>query len=534
MTAWGSRTATAALLAAVFALTWTPGSTACAADVDLPIPAPPTPDEEEDLSVPAPPNLADHDPSIPAPPTLDEDETAEPVPRPHVGSADSKEEAKLLDRPDEAFPFDFAETDFANGCGGCDSSGNTCGCGSCARGQGAGYYVRAEVIEWWTNGTRLPVLLTGSEDPQGTGALDDRDTTIMWGDTRVNNRARTGFRVDVGYWFDACHHCGWEVDYFDLGLQPTRTSVESNGETVLARPFYDVLGLDQSSELIAYDGLSLGNFHARSTHYFHSVGSRFRRTLLSYTKRPSRGGCGASCATGCGDECLIEEGSTLRGQGGSAFVRRSHIPVRTGTAFRVDGVIGYRRYRMSDNLGINESIFVTGDGALAPVGTHYELNERFETSNTFHGGEVGLAARVDKGCWSIEVLAKLALGNNHQRVLIDGQTVVTMPDRNPATYSGGLLALPTNTGLYTRDQFALIPQFSFEVGYQLTDCLRVHCGYDFLYWQDIVGAGDQIDLCVNSSQQVWGQLTGEARPSFEWQESYFWAQGIRAGGELKF
>ena len=131
---------------------------------------------------------------------------------------------------------------------------------------------------------------------------------------------------------------------------------------------------------------------------------------------------------------------------------------------RVDGTFGYRYYNMSDHLDIHEKVFITNTGTQVQVGTAFGIDERFHASNTFHGGELGMVARVDKGCWSFEFLAKMALGNNHQRVLIDGQTVVAVPNQTPVTYQGGLLALPTNIGVYERDRFAIIPQFGMEVG----------------------------------------------------------------------
>jgi len=483
------------------------------------------------------------DPPIPEPPTLEEAEKPEPMarPKPIEPTPADEQDARLLDsidmlgngaKRDATVVGTFSDDLYCDdGCGGC----GRVGCSTC--GAGAGYYFRSELLQWWTNGTRLPVLLTGSESGDGFGVLDDPDTTILWGGTRVNNRGRTAYRFTIGYWFDPCHNFGWEVDYFDLGLQPTSRGIDcfDGGPAVLARPYYDAVNEVQSSQLICHPDLSIGEFGVQSRHYFESTGARVRRTLLSYCKYPA---CGAGCGGDCGPGTLIEEGSTVRGQCDDALgcgpATGCTIAGCAPMTVRLDGTFGYRYYNMTDHLDIHEKAFVNRTGTQAQVGTAFIIDERFHASNTFHGGEIGLIARVDKGCWSLELMSKLAMGNSRQRLLIDGRTVVIVPDQDAQTYQGGLLALPTNIGVHTRDRFVLIPQFGLEMGYQVTRCVRLHVGYDLLYWGNIVGAGDHIDLAVNPSQVPPGQLVGPARPTFRWNDSHFWAQGIRLGAELRF
>jgi len=493
----------------------------------------------QDEPIPAAPKI---DEPIPAPPKMAE--PLEPIPRPEpIPPGVEEDEPATLDLledhdelvPGSGEPLDgdlsgmvFCDGDPASVCDDCGTVG--------------GYWMRAEYLQWWTKGSRMPPLLTTSTDPHGGGALDDPATAIVFGNTRVANRGRSSFRIRLGYWFDPCRNLGWDVEYFDLGLQPTSIVIRSTGDPVLARPYFDVVNQIQASLLIAYPGVTLGEFGARNTHYFQSTGTRLRRTLLCYSKCAT---CDAGCGTGCGHSCSIEGGTVLRGQGdetgswfgdgcGSGCGSACTPACCGGTAVCLDLIAGYRHYRMSDNLGIREIEVVTGTGTQAQVGTAFEINERFETTNRFNGGEIGLIGRIDRGCWSFEFLAKVAMGNNHQRVLIDGETIVTVPGQNPVTYRGGLLALPTNIGIYTRDEFVVIPHFGAEVGYQLTPCLRVFFGYDFLYWANVTGSGDAIDMVINPSQIPPDPLEGEARPIFNWHDDAFWAQGIRIGAEWRF
>ena len=121
-----------------------------------------------------------------------------------------------------------------------------------------------------------------------------------------------------------------------------------------------------------------------------------------------------------------------------------------------------------------------------------------------------------------------------QTVSIDGGTTITMPGLPPIEYAGGLFALASNRGVYTRGRFTVIPQFGMELGYQWTRNLKFYLGYNFVLWCDVLRAGDQIDLTLNPTQIPPGQLLGPARPSFTFRDSDFWAQGLNFGVELRF
>ena len=68
----------------------------------------------------------------------------------------------------------------------------------------------------------------------------------------------------------------------------------------------------------------------------------------------------------------------------------------------------------------------------------------------------------------------------------------------------------------------------------MTSALRVRAGYSFLYWSNVSRAGDAVDLTINSTQLPPGALVGPARPTFTWNDTSFWAQGINIGAELRY
>ena len=195
---------------------------------------------------------------------------------------------------------------------------------------------------------------------------------------------------------------------------------------------------------------------------------------------------------------------------------------------------------MLDRLTAHQqSVSLHADSGYAPD-TIIERIDLFDSTNDFHGGELGLIAEYNRGPWSVEFLAAMTLGNNHALVTINGSTAVTTPGFATINYAGGLLALQNalnghgNIGRYEDDRFVVIPQFGVELGYQPTARAKLTLGYNFLYWARVVRAGDQIDLNVNPTQVPPGALVGAPRPRFEFRNADFWAQGMNVGLELRF
>jgi hypothetical protein len=71
----------------------------------------------------------------------------------------------------------------------------------------------------------------------------------------------------------------------------------------------------------------------------------------------------------------------------------------------------------------------------------------------------------------------------------------------------------------------------------ITQHCRAFVGYDFLYWNQVVRPGNQVDRNINLSQSAVfgsGTLSGPATPAPLFGRSDFWAQGITFGLELRF
>ena len=60
--------------------------------------------------------------------------------------------------------------------------------------------------------------------------------------------------------------------------------------------------------------------------------------------------------------------------------------------------------------------------------------------------------------WSLDLRTTVALGSTHQRLTIDGSQVRTLPGQAPLVFRGGLLALDSNIGTFSRDRFSVVPE----------------------------------------------------------------------------
>ena len=377
------------------------------------------------------------------------------------------------------------------------------------------FWFRGDYLLLWTNGNRLPPLVTTSPVGEPVGVLGAANTSVLFGGGRVNRGGRSNFRASLGYWVDACQSFGFEGDYFDSTRHTVRFSQLSPGEPVLARPFYDVVNDIQSSQIIAYPGLAVGSVTASASEYYESTGARMRRNLML-----RQTGCVAG-ASACGESVCSD--------------------YATGRYFRLDLLAGYRYHRLVDHVAIREDVVIT-DLAQPPAvrGTMFNIEDDFRARNEFNGGELGLLAQFRRDRWSLELQAKMALGNNHQVVFINGTTAITTPvsppeDTTTTDYAGGVLALANNSGRFARDEFIVIPQVGVELGYQVTCGLRAYLGYNLLYWANVARAGHHIDLNIDPANlpPVVDPSPGP-EPTFGFHSVDFWAQGFTAGFEVSF
>jgi hypothetical protein len=355
-------------------------------------------------------------------------------------------------------------------------------------------YGDAEYLVWWMRGAALPPLVTAS--PPGTpisqaGLLGSPGTIPVFGQSTVNDDARSGMRFTLGGWVDRDGTLGIEGNFLLLEAKAAPFAASSNGSPILGRPFINATTGQADAERVAFPGDVSGSIDAS--------------------------------ATGAG---LI----------GAGLLLRDNLFCYNG--FCLDLLGGYRFLRLADRLAVVEDLTSTNprNPNFILAGTQIDVADTFGAKNEFNGFDMGFEARYDGGPWSANLLTKIAVGWNRQAVDIGGATTVIVPGTPPSSSPGGVLALSTNIGHHSRDEVSVIPELDFKVGYQLTPRLKATVGYTLLYWSDVARAGDQIDLQVNPGllPNAGAAATGPQRPLFEFQRTYFWTQGISLGMEFRY
>ncbi|HKB38895.1 MAG TPA: BBP7 family outer membrane beta-barrel protein [Gemmataceae bacterium] len=369
-------------------------------------------------------------------------------------------------------------------------------------------YGSAEYLFWWTKNAGTPPLATTSSDPNDNGILGQPTTRLLFAGP-LERDVQQGARFRLGYWFDTCKPIALEGSFFFLSPRTDRFQVSSgpNGTPVIARPFFDVNNQVESAELVASPFTSAGTLRIQAP-------SRFLGADLNLR-----------CPLCCADVC-------------------------TG-GYRVDLLGGFRYLRL------NEGLYTTEIGQNFPFEPRrpnqaFRIDDRFDTTNAFYGGQLGLTGELRRGRWSLETRGLVALGVTHQTLTINGTASFVPPAAGMAAQQpGGLLALPgANIGRFTTDHFGVVPELGLTLGYQLTDAIRLTAGYNLIYWSSVLRPGDQIDRrlditkipdfldrdaagnFIDSNGQIVKPVPGAPRPLLR--ETDFWAQGFTLGLEFRY
>jgi hypothetical protein len=163
----------------------------------------------------------------------------------------------------------------------------------------------------------------------------------------------------------------------------------------------------------------------------------------------------------------------------------------------IDLVGGLRYLTAEETLGIT------------PTGTSPGADP-LRTRNQFFGGQLGSQVEVRWGRLYTNLLGKVAVGNMHQ--VVDAHGDVTA----------------------SHDEFGLVPEVNFNVGYQVRPGLRLYAGYTFLYLNDVTRPGDQVTSPASAGQVPAGPLFGTSAGSPPLSRTDFWTQGVNFGLALRY
>ena len=441
--------------------------------------------------------------------------------------------------------------------GGCPTCGDaTCrqrSGGGCGRGARGVMYVRGEYLMWYLEGMDIPELVTQvpfdttANPPVPTGP---GQAVTLFGGNRVLEDERHGGRVIAGLWLDDYSQWGVEGEYLRLSELDVHYSAGSkNGSSpadglYIFRPFFNTAPFTRNGGLVPRGNaledvdtnLLDGTVTVDIRSEFQSAGIRLRHNLC----------CREGCSTGCGDGVgcgnSIGCGSGV-GDGSCPIgpLNRLCNLLRKGTR-HTDVLYGFRWTNLDESLRVVEDL----QEIPTATGAEIDVQDLFETENNFLGGEIGYETSWRLRRWSLRLLSKVAIGNTQQRATISGFT--NNDGQNPARTTGGLLtqnitlsdgSVVGNIGTFERDEFSMIPEIGFTLGYNLTPRLKLTGGYTLLYWSNVLRPGDQIDLDVNGNflerdpvpPANTPLIVRDDHPRFDFHQTDLWAQGVNFGAE---
>jgi hypothetical protein len=350
------------------------------------------------------------------------------------------------------------------------------------------FWAEVDYLAWTVKGDKLPPLVTSS--PPGTirsqaGVLGLPGTSVLFGDSTVNDGWRSGLRAQIGYWFDPQKTRGLEFGGFGLDQVSTGFSAASGGNPILARPFFDASLNQQSATLVAFPGAFAGSVNISETSRLFGANALYRQQIGSWG------------------------------------------------AERFSVLVGYRYLHSSDDLGISTSSTVIDPASPIPLGTIIGVTDSFKTSSNFNGVDLGLIGEFTQGPWMLEWRAKVALGANINNGEISGATTVNIGGV-VSTLPGGLLALSSNSGNFSETRFAVVPELTLKAGYRFAPGWQIIGGYNLLYWTGVQRAGNSIDTTINPNLIPPGTGPGPQRPQFQFNTSALLAQGFSAGVRYEF
>ncbi len=366
------------------------------------------------------------------------------------------------------------------------------------------FYASGEYLLWGIQEDTIPPLVTTNNfgvaetaalaslfptfRPGGIGQIG---TQVLVDDNSFDSPIFSGGRFTIGFGGPR-RQLGFETTYFFLGEENESVSFASMGSPSLFRPFFNVNDGIQDAQLVAFPTLLAGNVTVSRDSRLWGIEANFRKPWY----------CGCWCS--------------------------------------IDLLAGFRFLELNENLTISESVTFLRGGLPPPLagvspGDNISVVDSFGTRNRFYGGQIGADFECRKGRWIFGLLTKIGLGSMQQTVNISGFSTFTPLQRPQVVRQGGLLAQQSNIGRVQRDEFAVIPEVSLKLGYQITDHLSAYVAYNFLYVSSVVRPGQQIDLGVNPNQLPsenadGGNLgDGPARPVLVFRDSGFWAQGVNFG-----
>ncbi len=355
-------------------------------------------------------------------------------------------------------------------------------CESCD--SGPRVYGSADYLLFWTKDapTALPLLSSGTAASQGVVGVPG--TTVLFGGSPFDLGTFNGLRVTAGV-ANVWGRVGFEGSGFLLERQSVGVVASANAfdrANVLARPVYNP---------------STGLPSSTGVHFMTNV------PVTGYNATVS---------------------SQLWGAEANGTYTLTDAPERN-----VRVLAGFRYLDLDESIKDRTIIqAIETFGNFVP-GTVVDSVSEFRGRSQFYGAQVGLDGDWTFGRVALNLRAKLAAGVSHDLVSVGANQVQYYPNGTQVVSADSVTARTSNLSSTTKDVFAVVPELGGNVGYDLTDHLRLRVGFQVLYWSAVVRPGEQIDPYINLNRSG-----PPIRPIPLFNQSGYWAHGVNFGATWKF
>ena len=354
------------------------------------------------------------------------------------------------------------------------------------------FWFSGEYLMAWMHGATLPQLVTTSipgTAQSAAGVIGAPGTSTLFGGTAASDGGLcSGLRLGAGWWFSDDRTLGLEAGFMALQSQTSGFAATSNGSQILARPYTDATTSLNQAVLLAFPG---------------SV----RRTSV-----------------------VVAANSAGFFSGNIDFVDKNYET----SWYRLSSIFGYRYYTYSENLRIDQDIMPTST-AFVP-GTQIASSDHFATRNIFNGADLGLRNEFYWNNFSLEVLTKIAIGRMNALASVNGSSVTSVPGTAPVISQNGVYALGSNSGAFSRDHMAILPELGLTLKWQVCNCTQLRLGYSLMLLNGAVcGPATRSTKLINPANFVPGTVSPSPNePSFMLRTSDVWIQSLNFGLVITF
>jgi hypothetical protein len=370
-------------------------------------------------------------------------------------------------------------------------------------------WVDTEYLLWFAKAqpARFPFVTTSA--PAAGGRLGESSTLVLHSNDDLGYNLFSGFRITAGFFKDDCQRHGWYASGFLLEHKANVFFAQSDatGQPLLARPFINAITGLPDVLLVSFPTFAAGNVTVYASN--RTWGAEGGPYINLYRSEPSGDGC----------DC--------------------------GPLWNIDAMIGFRYLEVKELLRIQSFTnilpgqAVTFDGKLYNGPVNIEVNDEINTLNQFYGGNFGLNTEMRYGKCFLSATGKVAIGVMHERVDINGFSILRQgPLIAPSVVRGGLYANANNIGRFHHDEFAVVPEVEFKLGYNWRSWLTTYIGYSFLYASRVVRPGDQYSPVVNPAiiptSPSFGLGGPIATPNPVLTHTDYWLQGVSFGFILRY